>query len=175
MPTKKTSKPTKTTHETVQNKIKKLEEQIQKLTIEIQEKNDKYLRTLADYQNYQKRIEKELTCQKEDIKKKYLLELLDFQELLKKAAEDENPKEGLKLLLVNFEKFFEKEGVTCIECKGKSFDHSIHHAITIIEKDDCIDDTILDEVKKGYMLGGRLLRPSQVIVGKKKQLTPKEM
>lgn len=168
MPTKKPSDPKKQTHEPSQHKIKKLEEDIQRLTAEIQEKNDRYLRTLADYQNAQKRMEKELSCQKEDLKKRYLLELLDFHELLKKAAQDADPKEGLKLLIANFEKFFEKEGVICIDCKGKPFNHSIHHAITIIEKDDCVDDTVLDEVKKGYLLGGKLLRPCQVIVGKKK-------
>jgi molecular chaperone GrpE len=172
MPTKKTSDPKKPSPEPLQNKIKKLEETLSQLQQEVSEKNDKYLRTLADYQNFQKRMEKECSCREEDLKRRYLLQLLDFQELLKKAAEDSDPKEGVKLLIANFEKFFEKEGVTYIECKGKSFDHSMHHAITIVEKDDCVDDAILDEVKKGYMLGEKLLRPSQVIVAKKKITTP---
>jgi len=172
MPTKKPIDTKKPTQETVQNKIKKLEETIQQLTAELQEKNDKYLRSLADYQNYKKRMEKELTSREEELKKRYLLELLDFQELLKKASEDTDPKEGLQHLISHFEKFFEKECVTYIDCKGKPFDHTYHHAVSLIETDDCVDDTILDEVKKGYMIGEKLLRPSQVIVGKKKPLKP---
>jgi molecular chaperone GrpE len=166
MPTKK--EPKKTSQEPLQNKIKKLEETIQQLQAEVSEKNEKYLRTLADYQNAQKRMEKECVTREDELKKRLFLQLLDFQELLKKAAGDPNPSEGIKLLIANFEKFFEKEGVKSIESLGKPFDHSIHHAVSIVEKDDCTDDTVLDEVKKGYMLGDKLLRPSQVIVGKKK-------
>lgn len=165
MPTKKD--PKKTT-EPVQNKIKKLEEIIQQLQTEVSEKNEKYLRTLADFQNYQKRIEKELQAQKEDIRKKYLLELLDLTELLKKAYEDSDPKTGLKLLLENLAKFLEKEGVTYIDCKGKPFNYQLHNAISTIEQAECIEGTILDEIKKGYLVGEKLLRPAHVIVAKKK-------
>ena len=175
MSTKKSIENKKQSQNALQEKIKELEEQIKKLQIEVNDKNDKYLRTLADYQNYQKRIEKEINCRGEDLKKKYLFELLDFQELLKKAYEDKDPKEGLKLLINNFNKFFEKEDIKYIECKGKTFDHTFHHAISTMEKDDCVDGTIVEEVKKGYMIGDKLLRPSHVIVVKKKKITPKEV
>jgi len=51
---------------------------------------------------------------------------------------------------------------------GKTFDHNIHHAVTTIEKNDCEDGTVVEEVKKGYLLDDELLRPSQVIVAKNK-------
>jgi molecular chaperone GrpE len=172
MPTKKSTDTKKQTQETLQNKIKELQEEIKKLQVDVKDKNDKFLRTLADFQNYQKRMEKEVTSREDELKKKYLFELLDFQELLKKAYDDKDPKDGLKLLITNFNKFFEKENVQYIECKGKPFDHAFHHAISVIEKNDCADGTILDEVKKGYMIGDKLLRPSQVIVVKKKEETP---
>ena len=168
MPTKKYSDPKKTTQEILQNKIKKLEEENTRLDEELRDKNDKYLRTLADFQNYQKRIEKELQAQKEDIRKKYLLELLDLTELLKKAYEDSDPKSGLKLLLENLAKFLEKEGVTYIDCKGKPFNYQLHNAISTIEQAECVEGTILDEIKKGYLVGEKLLRPAHVIVAKKK-------
>ncbi len=168
MQTKKYNDPKKTTQETLQNKIKKLEEENIRLDEELRDKNDKYLRTLADFQNYQKRIEKELQAQKEDIRKKYLLELLDLTELLKKAYEDSDPKSGLKLLLENLAKFLEKEGVTYIDCKGKPFDYQLHNAISTIEQAECVEGTILDEIKKGYLVGEKLLRPAHVIVAKKK-------
>ena len=115
-------------------------------------------------------MEKELILREEEIKRKYLSELIDLNEILKKAYEDKNPKQGLKLILNNLEKFFETENIKYIDCMGKSFDHTVHHAVTIIEKNDCENDTIVEEVKKGYMIGDSLLRPSQVIVAKKKKI-----
>jgi len=143
-----------------------LKEEIKKLKEESKEKNDKILRNIAEFQNYQKRMQKELKHVEELTKEKYVSELIDLTELLKKALDDENPKEGLKLMLNNIEKFFEKESIKKIECLGKCFDHNYHHAITTIEKNDCEDNTIIEEVKKGYLIGDKILRPSQVIVAK---------
>jgi molecular chaperone GrpE len=168
MTTKKSIDTKKNIQETAHHTIKKLEEENTQLHQEFMDKNDRYLRTLADFQNYQKRMEKELQAQNEDIKKKYLLELLDLTELLKKAYEDSNPKTGLKLILENLDKFLEKEGITYIDCKGKPFNYQLHNAISTIEQSECVDGTILDEIKKGYLVGEKLLRPARVIVAKKK-------
>jgi molecular chaperone GrpE len=168
MPTKKSTSTKKNTQETAQHTIKKLEEENTQLHQELMDKNDKYLRTLADFQNYQKRMEKELHAQKEEIRKKYLLTLLDLTELLKKAYEDSDPKSGLKLLLENLDKFLENEGITYIDCKGKPFNYQLHNAVSTIEQSDCVDGTILEEIKKGYLVGEKLLRPAHVIVAKKK-------
>ena len=162
MTAKKSSDRKKNAEDTLQIKLKKTEK-------ELKEKNDKLLRMCADLQNYQKRMEKELISREEEIKRKYLTELIDLNEILKKAYEDKNPKQGLKLILNNLEKFFEKEHIRYIDCMGKSFDHGLHHAVTTVEKNDCENDTIVEEIKKGYMIGDRLLRPSQVIVTKKKE------
>lgn len=166
MPIKKT---TDTKRPLQLQKIKKLEEDIQQLKQEVANKNDMYLRTLADLQNYQKRMEKELLARDDEQKKKYLSMVLDFQELLKKAYDDPTPKEGLKLLLNNLEKFLEKEGVTYIDCKGKPFNHTVQHAISTVEPVNCEEGIVVEEVKKGYMLGDKLLRPCQVIVAKKNE------
>ena len=145
-----------------------LKKEIKKLKQELKEKEDKLLRSYADLQNYQKRMNKELQIKEVETKKKYLSELLDLNELLKKAYEDNDPKEGLKLMINNIEKFFDKEQIKSIDCVGEKFDHNLHHAITTIEKDECEDETIIEEVKKGYLINDKLLRPSHVIVVKKK-------
>jgi molecular chaperone GrpE len=150
--------------------IDNLKKEIQKLKNELKEKDEKLIRSYADFQNYQKRMEKELYLKEEEIKRKYLLELLDINELLKKAYEDKDPKDALKLMINNIEGFFEKENIKVIKCVGKKFDHNLHHAVTIIDKDDCEDNLIIEEVKKGYIIDDRLLRPSQVIVSKKKDV-----
>jgi len=168
MPTKKPTNTKKNIQESAQHAITKLEEENTRLHQELNDKNDKYLRILADFQNYQKRMEKEIQAQKEETKKKYLLEILDLTELLKKAYEDPDPKSGLKLLLDNIDKFLQKEGITYIDCKGKPFNYQFHNAVSTIEQSECVDGTILDEIKKGYLLGEKLLRPAHVIVAKKK-------
>ena len=162
------SKTTGKKKETTSKNIDSLKKEIKKLKTDLKEKDDKLLRSIADFQNYQKRMEKELILKEEETKKKYITELIDLNELLKKALEDNNPKEGLKLMVNNIENFFEKEKIRYIECVGKKFDHNFHHALTTLEKDDCEDNTIIEEIKKGYMINDKLLRPSQVVVSKKK-------
>jgi molecular chaperone GrpE len=149
-------------------KTDSLKKENKRLKLEIKEKDNKLLHSYADLQNYQKRMEKELLLKEEEIKKKYISELLDLNELLKKAIEDKNPKDGLKLMINNIEKFFEKEQIKSINCIGEKFDHNLHHAVTTIEKVDCEDNIIIEEVKKGYKINDKLLRPSKVIVAKKK-------
>ena len=169
MTSSKSSKKKKNAEGNLQIKLKKIEKEVKQLKKELKEKNDKHLRVCADLQNYKKRMEKELQRNEDETKKKYLSELIDINELLKKAYEDKNPKQGLKLILNNLEKFFEKEHIKYIDCLGKSFDHVLHHAVTIVEKNDCENDTVIEEIKKGYIIGESLLRPSQVIVAKKKE------
>lgn len=169
MTAKKSSDKKKNAEDNLQIKLKKIEKEVKQLKKELKEKNDKVLRVCADLQNYQRRMEKELQRNEDETKKKYLSELIDLNELLKKAYEDKNPEQGLKLILNNIEKFFEKEHIRYIDCLGKSFDHALHYAVTIVEKNDCENDTIVEEVKKGYTIGENLLRPSQVIVAKKKE------
>jgi molecular chaperone GrpE len=153
----------------IEAKLKTYGQELKKLKSELKENNDKLLRAYADLQNLQKRMEKELSCKEEEIKKKYLIELIDLTELLKQAYKDTNPKQGLKAILNNLHAFMEKEQITPIECVGKEFDHTCHHALSTVEKDDCEDGIIVDEIKKGYHLGDKLLRPAQVIVAKKKE------
>ena len=148
----------------LKNKIKNKDIQIKKLKLE----NDKILRSLADLQNIHKRNEKQYESDYKTFKKKYLIQLIDIFDLLKNANNDKNPKHGIKLIINQIEKILEDENIKYIDCIGKSFDHKIHHAITTIEKNDCDDETIIEELKKGYFINNDLLRPSQVIVSKKK-------
>ena len=165
MTTKKTKNKKKSSES---NKIKDLKKEIQKLQQDLKEKEDKLIRSYAEFQNYQKRMQKELKYKEDELKLKYLSELIDHKELLDKAYKDKNPKSGLKLLIKNISNFLEKEGIKSIDCIGKKFDHNFHHAVTTIEKDDYEDDIIIEEVKKGYKINEKLLRPAHVIVSKNK-------
>ena len=135
----------------------------------MKEKEEKLLRSYADLQNYKKRMEKEMQLREDEVKKRYISELVDLNELLKKVYEDNNPKDGLRVILGNIKNFFEKEQIKYIESVGERFDHNLHHAVTTVEKNDCEDGLIIDEVKKGYMVGDKVFRPSHVIVAKNKK------
>jgi len=171
MTAKKTTEKKKEPHD---KKIDNLKNEIEKLKQELNDKNDKLLRSYADLQNYQKRIEKEMSCKEEEIRKKYLLEIIDLYELLQKAYENTNPKDGIQAILQNIQHLLELEQVITIDCLGKSFDHNCHYAISSIEKNDCKDGQIIDEIKKGYKIGSKILRPSQVVVAKNKNIIKKE-
>jgi molecular chaperone GrpE len=148
----------------LKKKIKKKDIQLKKL----KQDNEKLLRNIADLQNLHNRNQKNNKIENLKLKKKYLIQIIDILELIKKAYNDKNSKTGIKLIINDIEKFLNNENIKYIECIGKSFDHRIHHAITTIEKKDCEDEIIIDEFKKGYYINDEILRPSQVIVSKKK-------
>ncbi|MDH7507010.1 MAG: nucleotide exchange factor GrpE [Candidatus Thermoplasmatota archaeon] len=164
MSSKKTTEKKK---ESDDKNIVNLKKEIEKLKQELNEKNDKLLRSYADFQNYQKRVEKEIAFKEEEIRKKYLLEIIDLFELLQKAYENNNPKEGIKAILQNIKHLLDIEQVRVIDCLGKTFDHNCHYAVSVVEKNDCPDGLIVEEIKRGYKLGEKILRPSQVVVSKK--------
>ncbi len=149
-------------------KINELKSRIEELEEQLREKNDALLRSYADFQNYQKRMERELENKAEEAKREFIEELINIYELLREAYEDKNPKEGLKSILKKIEEIFEREEIKPIDCIGKSFDHNLHHAVSIIH-DKNKDNIIVDEVKRGYTVKGKLLRPSLVVVAKQKE------
>jgi len=101
MSTKKTEEKKNTTKKDIEN----LKKELDIIKKELKEKDEKLIRSYADFQNYQKRIEKEIIHREEEIKRKYLLEFLDINESLKKVYEDNNPKEALKLIIKKIEDF----------------------------------------------------------------------
>lgn len=156
-------------HKKIKQKSKKTtpDEKLHQIQQQLKQKEEQLLRSYADYQNYQKRIQKDKENHEFELKKHYISELIDLKELLLKALDDKDPKEGLRILLKNLEQFFESEHITYIESIGKPFNHEYHHAVTIIEKPDSEDNTIIEEIKKGYKIEKKVLRPSHVIVAKK--------
>jgi len=151
----------------LKNKLNKKEIQLKKFKQETKKDKDKLFRNIADLQNLIKRNQKHSVIEINRLKKKYLIQIIDILDIIKKSYNDKNPKTGIKLIINDIEKILQDENIKYIDCIGKSFDHRIHHAITTIEKNDCNDEIIIDELKKGYYINDIILRPSQVIVAKK--------
>ncbi len=157
------------------SKTSLLKEKLQKKEEEVKDFYDKYLRALAELENYKKRVEKE----KEEFWRYAneqlvhdLLPILDnFERALdsgKDSKEFEGFYQGVGLIYRQLKEALEKEGLEGFSSKGEVFDPSKHEAVGVLESEDCPPDTVLEEMQKGYYLKERLLRPARVMVSKAK-------
>lgn len=133
---------------------------------------DKYLRAVAELDNYRKRASREKTeiikYGKEDVIK----DILPFMDSLDRALEHDNGdvkafKDGVALIQEQLLNCLKKHGVERIETTDVNFDPNFHEALMQVESDQHEDNKIVSEMEKGYLLNGRLLRPSRVCVCKK--------
>jgi molecular chaperone GrpE len=130
----------------------------------------KYLQ--ADLENLRKRFDRETEQIKNYGNERLLIRLLDVVdelELAIKNGESLTPPqcliEGLEMTLKKLRKVLEQEGVTPIESpEGKVLDPACHDAIASVEQDDVPACTVIEEIRKGYMMKGKVLRPSIVKV-----------
>jgi molecular chaperone GrpE len=140
---------------------------------ELADLKDKYVRLYADFENYKKRMQKD----KEELVKycneSILYEILpvidNLEMALSHASDDvsEGLVKGVEITLREFQRVMEKFGLIPIEAFGKPFDPSVHHAMSHVVRSDVGDRTVVEEYRKGYMLGGKVLRPSLVAVSKR--------
>ncbi|HEX2106930.1 MAG TPA: nucleotide exchange factor GrpE [Nitrososphaera sp.] len=132
----------------------------------------KYL--MADFDNYRKQMEKQLASKAESIKAELLLKFLnirdDYIRALSMAKQSKSDKEvvieGLEGILKNIDSLLASEGVREIEAVGTPFDPNVHDAIAYSERDNLAENTVTAEIRKGYMLNSRVLRPSLVEISK---------
>ena len=132
----------------------------------------KYL--MADFDNYRKQMEKQLASKAESIKAELLLKFLnirdDYIRALSVARQSKSEQgvviEGLEGILKNIDSLLASEGVREIEAVGTPFDPNVHDAIAYSARDDLAENTVTAEIRKGYMLNGRVLRPSLVEISK---------
>ena len=158
--------------------MKAVREALDKKESEYKDLNDRYLRTLAEMENFRKRMLREQTESVKYANEKILCDLLSVIDNIERAILHSKEKkdfnaltDGLDLTMKEFTAVMEKYGVKCIESTGQAFDPTRHHAVSIIESDKHQDNTIVEEFRKGYILNERILRPSLVSVAKKKEGT----
>ncbi len=129
---------------------------------------------MADFDNYRKQMEKQLASKAESIKAELLLKFLnirdDYLRALSMARQTKSEQgvviEGLEGILKNIDSLLASEGVREIEAIGTPFDPNVHDAIAYSARDDLAENTVTAEIRKGYMLNGRVLRPSLVEISK---------
>lgn len=140
---------------------------------EIQELTAALQRLQADFENYKKHVDRE----KEQLKKittakviAQLLPVIDAFNLAIKNSEDrEQLKKGVEMLYAQFSAFLKSTGTKAIEAEGKKLDPAKHEVLLQEEKENVEDDTITEELQKGYMLNDFVIRTSKVKIAKKKK------
>ena len=164
-----------TVDENVDNKEETCEEKIAKLELEVQEWKNSYTRKLAEFQNFTKRKETEVSEMKKYASEGIIVKLLDNIDNLERAenasAETKNFDalvEGVNMILRNLKYMLSEEGVEEVEAdEGVQFNPYEHQAMMTEEKDDLDNDVIVQVFQKGYKLKGKVIRPAMVTVNKK--------
>ena len=137
------------------------------LNEKLSEANDKYLRMLAEYDNYRRRSQKERENIYADVRADTVKKLLPVYDNLLRAAEQEpteDARKGMEAILTQFKTILAGLGVTEIEAVGKKFDPALHEALLHIEDEKYGEGEIVLELEKGFKLGDRVIRFSKVQV-----------
>jgi molecular chaperone GrpE len=150
-------------------RIASLEASLTAAEKEKKENWDKYLRSVADLENYRKRAKRDLDDARADAKTRVLKEILPVVDNLERAMQHESDGsavlEGIKLVHRQFQTALERVDVTTVDAMGQPFDPNLHEAIGQ-EESDAAPGTIVKVLQTGYKLGDRLLRPALVVVAK---------
>lgn len=139
----------------------------EKLREELDAANDRYLRMLAEYDNYRRRSQKERESIYTDVRADTVKKILPVYDNLLRAAEHESEEEtrkGVEAILNQFKSILAGLGVTEIPAVGKKFDPALHEALLHIEDEKYGEGEIVMELEKGFMLGGKVIRFSKVQV-----------
>lgn len=147
-----------------QEEVTEVDEHVSRLEAERDDFKNKYLRALADYQNFQKRARDDREVIAEQTAKNIFIKLLPFLDNLEKA-ESFVKDEGLKMIKNDLFSKLEKEGVTEIDVLNKPYDPYTAEAIDIVAGKQ--DDMVVEVLEKGYEFRGDVIRPAKVKVSKK--------
>jgi len=162
-----------------QTEVMELEKSVKDMQAQVQGEQDQkaavqdqYLRSVADFQNFQKRMAKEKAELAPTVKSKMIgtmLSVLDNFDLTAKNVKGINEGEekiikGYQLLHKQLIESLEAEGLKSVPGEGSPFDPNVHEAIMREESDDIAEDHIIEEFRKGYLVGEKLVRASMVKV-----------
>lgn len=148
-----------------------IEEQLEAAKKEVEQYKDKYLRAVAEFDNYRKRTLKEKTELLLNGSEKTVCAFLpildDFERAIADKTEDVNAiKEGMQIIFNKFNKTLESLGVKKIETEGKDFDVDFHEAVAMVPgMGDDKKGKVIDCVQTGYQLNDKVIRHAKVAVG----------
>lgn len=139
----------------------------EKLKKELAETSDKYLRMLAEYDNFRRRTQKEKEGIYADAYESALSAVLPVADNLERAAlctDGESLSDGVKMIIKQFSEALGKLGVEAYGARGDAFDPVVHNAVMQIEDEELGENTVAEVLQKGYKKGDRILRHAVVKV-----------
>ena len=135
---------------------------------EIDDLNDRYKRVLAEFENFKKRSSKERETLYNsilgDVVEVFLPIVDNLENALKVETQDTEYKKGIELVLKQFKDVLKAKGVEEIPAVGETFDPSVHEAVSSIQDPNKNAKEIVQEYRKGYKLGSKVIRHSMVVV-----------
>ena len=158
----------------------KLEELLRKKDEEIRSYIDRLKRLQAEFENYKKRVLRDMASLEERVSDREILDFLPLYDNLERAFASYSGNndaqsfiEGVERIFAQFDQILKQKGVTPIEAEGVLFDPALHEALLSVESDR-EPNMILEEFKRGCLRRDRVLRPSKVKVSKGKRQDTKE-
>ena len=159
----------KETNEKIKEEVKEEKVEVKdEKTNEIDELNDRYKRLFAEFENYKKRTQKESLSKRAEITADVVTSILPIVDNLEKAVEvkieNNSYQEGIKLILRQLSDVLKKFGMEEIETVGQQFDPELHEAVSHIEDSEKGQNEIVQEYRKGYKIGTKVVRHAMVVV-----------
>jgi len=147
------------------------EEQIEALKLEVDKYNEQFMRVVADFDNYRKRVDRDREQQSLRIKGQVISQFLDIIDTIDKAQESEYPDlesslDGISGIQKLVSSFMESLKIEKFVPKGELFDFRFHEALTTVDDNEVDPNTVVDVIQSGYKLEGEVLRPAKVVVSK---------
>ena len=144
------------------------DEKIEQVKRETEAANDKFIRLMAEFQNYKKRTDKERQEVQDYANEEIMIELLtvldNFERAFDHDSEDQQFVEGMKLIYKQFYDILVKSGLEEIKAYGEPFDPNYHRGVMRDDNEDFETDIVTEVIQKGYTLNGKVIRPAVVKV-----------
>lgn len=150
-----------------------LKEELEAARAEAEENRDRWLRAVAELENFKKRTRREAETWIRTANEHLVLDLLPVLDSFERAVNhppeesDSGPfREGVELIFSQLKDALEKAGVNPIESVGRPFDPNLHDAMMQLESEKYDSGVVLEEIERGYTLNDRVIRPAKVVVSK---------
>jgi molecular chaperone GrpE len=162
--------------------VTQLRQSMEQKTREAIEANEKYLRTAADFENYRKRMQRDLADFRKYANEQLALEILPVVDhlglALKHSRESgdavQGLQQGVELVYKQLRDVLEKFGIKTFEAEGEPFDPARHDAMMQVPTDEVLENTVVQVLQEGYLYYDKVLRHAKVGVSKKPEFKPEE-
>lgn len=150
-----------------------MKEKLALLEQECAANRDNYLRALADFENYRRRVQQDIGCARRSGAESLMLDLLPVLDNLERALAASGPesgsepvRKGVELIHRQLTEALGRHGLESFSCVGEPFDPRRAEAVSFVELDGHPPDTVVEELCRGYRCAERVLRPSRVVVAR---------